>query len=261
MTTTAFPAPASAAVSRTPRDAMGRAHHLHAIGLSLLLLSSLGTLLACLLATAPGHTSLLAGVLALQCGALALGARSLYLGAHRAVADLTQESGNTRRSATLPDLSMAPTRPAPAPAAGQGDRPDPAQPVLEPGPRMLVVDDVEVSVRLLEALLKKEGFQVETARGGAEAVEKARHTAYDAILMDIDMPGMNGHEATRQIRQTESLNRETPIVAVTGYDRWEEEASEALVQGFTDFVIKPVPPMELRRVLARLRSRSPVAAW
>ncbi len=84
--------------------------------------------------------------------------------------------------------------------------------------RILVVDDIPVNVRLLEAKLSAEYFQVLTAGGGKEALEKVRNEQPDIVLLDVMMPGMDGFEVCRRIKE-DPASAHIPVVMVTALDQ------------------------------------------
>ncbi|WP_243296876.1 response regulator transcription factor [Bacillus litorisediminis] len=117
---------------------------------------------------------------------------------------------------------------------------------------ILVVDDEERIRRLLKMYLEREGFKIEEAQDGAEALAKAFATDYDLILLDLMMPEVDGIEVTRRLREKKS----TPIIMLTAKG---EEANR--VQGFEvgtdDYIVKPFSPREVvLRVKALLRRAS-----
>ena len=114
---------------------------------------------------------------------------------------------------------------------------------------ILVVDDVLENRMLLEALLKKAGYAVSFAANGNGAVELADSTKFDVILMDIQMAGMNGLEATRTIH-AHGLNADTPILAMTAYTTDEDEAL-CFDAGCDDFIHKPIKKDLLMRKVWR----------
>jgi len=83
------------------------------------------------------------------------------------------------------------------------------------------------------------GHSVTTAHDGAEAIERSKAKPYDLILMDIEMPGMDGVEATRHIRKLDSHNQSVPIVALTSNVMAEQVMSYTRA-GFTDHIGKPI---------------------
>lgn len=115
--------------------------------------------------------------------------------------------------------------------------------------RILVVDDQEPNVRLLEAKLKAEYFEVITATSGAKAIEAARRDQPDVILLDIMMPEMDGFEVCRRLK-ADATTRHIPIVMVTALDQREDRVA-GLECGADDFLTKPVDDVTL---FARVRS-------
>jgi len=117
------------------------------------------------------------------------------------------------------------------------------------GISVLVVDDHEVNRRILSLLLEPHGCQLTLAVNGAEAVDLAQASAFDVVLMDMQMPVMDGLEATRQLR-LDGMNRETPVIALTANAMDTHRAAwEAL--GVADFLTKPIDPTRLINSLAR----------
>ena len=114
---------------------------------------------------------------------------------------------------------------------------------------ILIVDDVLENRMLLEALLKKAGYRVSFAANGYEAVELADSAKFDVILMDIQMAGMNGMEATRKIH-AHGLNADTPIMAMTASITDEDEAL-CFDAGCDDFIRKPIKKDLLMRKVWR----------
>jgi two-component system cell cycle response regulator DivK len=114
--------------------------------------------------------------------------------------------------------------------------------------RILVVEDQEDNRRILRDLLGSAGFEVIEAVTGAEGVRSARAQRPDLILMDIQLPELDGHEATRLIKADPDL-RSIPIVVVTSYALSGDEA-KALAAGADAYVTKPFSP---RQLLAKVR--------
>jgi two-component system cell cycle response regulator len=115
--------------------------------------------------------------------------------------------------------------------------------------RVLVVDDHVLNVKLLEARLQIAGYQVETAFGGAEALEKLPAFAPDIVLLDIMMPGMDGYEVCRRIRADPATAR-LPVVMVTALDKPSDWAA-GLEAGADDVLLKPVEDAALMPVVSR----------
>ena len=116
------------------------------------------------------------------------------------------------------------------------------------GARVLVVDDPPPNVRLLEAILTPRGYEVSSASSGEEALGKIAESEPDLVLLDIVMPGMDGYEVCRTIRErTETAY--LPVVMVTASG--DEQKVKALEAGADDFLTKPINQSEL---LARVAS-------
>jgi two-component system KDP operon response regulator KdpE len=122
-----------------------------------------------------------------------------------------------------------------------------ATPVLQPSIRVLIVDDESAIRRALRPPLLELGFAVGEASRGEEALQVLRSTAYDAVLLDINMPGIGGIETLRRIR---AFAPRLPILMLTVRDG-EEEKVEALELGADDYVTKPFSTREL---IARIRT-------
>ncbi len=121
------------------------------------------------------------------------------------------------------------------------------------GSRMLVADDEPVSMEIVKLLLESVGLVVDTVEDGAEAVALARTSAYSAIFMDMQMPKINGLEATRQIREIPEY-RDTPIIALTA-NAFVEDKARCLAAGMNDILIKPFDVDTLFATLLRSLSR------
>ncbi len=113
-----------------------------------------------------------------------------------------------------------------------------------PPMRILMVDDTSVNRELVKLMLTPLGFQIEEASGGTEGVKAAMTKAFDLILMDVRMPGVDGLEATRVIRAASALNRTTPILALTA-DVQPENAAACRSAGMNDVLGKPIVARQL----------------
>jgi len=116
-------------------------------------------------------------------------------------------------------------------------------------PRILVVDDTAMNVKLLEGLLKGNGYQVTTAASGRAALELVSQEAPDLVLLDVVMPEMSGYEVCRRLRANAATGL-LPVVMVTALDPGEERV-KGIEAGADDFLSKPINQAEL---LARVRS-------
>lgn len=109
--------------------------------------------------------------------------------------------------------------------------------------KILLVDDSETVLLIEKMILKKDLYEVFTAKNGKEGVEKARQISPDLILMDVVMPEMNGFEAVKQLREGD-VTQSIPIVMVT--TRAEAESMESgYASGCSDYVTKPIDSTEL----------------
>ena len=113
--------------------------------------------------------------------------------------------------------------------------------------RILLVDDVELNRLVALALLEETGVQVDTAENGLQAVTMAEENDYDLVLMDIQMPEMDGLTATREIRKRPWL-QQLPILAMTAHVR-EPDREQSLAAGMNEHLAKPVDQDELYRAL------------
>lgn len=120
------------------------------------------------------------------------------------------------------------------------------------GLTVLVVDDVAVNQKLLKLQLERLGFRVEVAGDGKEAFEKVKNHDFDIVLMDCDMPRVDGYEATEMIRAIHDNDKKSqvPIVAVTAYDR-EGDKEKCLASGMNDYITKGSAEGLLREMLAK----------
>lgn len=122
------------------------------------------------------------------------------------------------------------------------------------GKRVLLVEDIELNREIAEVILTEAGFEVESAPDGTDAVEMVRRSEenyYDVILMDVQMPIMNGYEATRTIRNLSRNDvRNLPIIAMTA-NALEEDREAAIKNGMNAHIAKPLDIKIFMNVLSQ----------
>jgi CheY-like chemotaxis protein len=117
--------------------------------------------------------------------------------------------------------------------------------------RLLLAEDNPINQKLAVTVLQKAGYSVDTVDNGADAVAKAKENPYSAILMDVQMPGTDGFEATQQIREWEKeQNIHIPIIAMTAH-AMQGDRERCLAAGMDDYVTKPLQPNVLFSALNR----------
>lgn len=123
------------------------------------------------------------------------------------------------------------------------------------GKRVLIVEDNELNREITSELLKDEGFLIEEATNGVEAIDKVIHSKsgyFDLILMDVQMPVMDGYKATREIRRMkESALAGIPIVALTA-NTFEEDKKKCFAAGMNGHIEKPINRQIIRSTLANI---------
>ena len=150
--------------------------------------------------------------------------------------------------ASMAALLRALQHPAPGgPAAAPASRPKPPAERFD-GLRVLLVEDNPVNQEIAAELLHQAGVVVTRADDGEQALEQLGRQAFDLVLMDVQMPGIDGHETTRRLRRMPGLER-LPVIAMTA-NALASERAECLDAGMDDHLAKPFEPEEL---MARLR--------
>jgi two-component system sensor histidine kinase/response regulator len=134
----------------------------------------------------------------------------------------------------LPDRSAPDTRAAPGPSRG----------------RVLVVDDGEVNRLVAEGILAHLGFSPVTVEDGRQALGALQDGAFDAVLMDVQMPGLDGYQTTAELRRLEGSDRHTPVIAMTA-TATEGERERCLAAGMDDYLSKPITRASVSASLAR----------
>lgn len=110
--------------------------------------------------------------------------------------------------------------------------------------KILLVEDNPVNQRVAQGMLAKKGYEVTLSENGQDALDKLEHASFDIILMDIQMPVMDGLEATQLIRASKTSYRNIPILALTA-EVFEDQLQRVLKSGMDGYVGKPLNPKEL----------------
>jgi CheY-like chemotaxis protein len=130
-----------------------------------------------------------------------------------------------------------------------GER-DAAGNLTDAAPLVLVAEDNPVNQMLAVRQLDKCGYRTEVVANGHEALEATAQASYAAVLMDCQMPEMDGYDASRQIRNRERTGEHLPIVAMTAHSM-SGDRDKCLAAGMDEYLSKPIRTIELRDTLAR----------
>lgn len=122
---------------------------------------------------------------------------------------------------------------------------------------ILVVDDYIVNQELTKEMLEMMKCQVDVAEDGNEALSCYKDSQYDLIFMDVQMPGMDGYEVTRQIRALEGSEKHTPIIAVTA-NALVGDKEKCIEAGMDDYISKPIKGSDLEIMLEKYLSQQKV---
>ena len=128
-------------------------------------------------------------------------------------------------------------------------------PLLPDRPLVLIVEDDRDGRLLFAEWLEQSGFRVEQAHNGLQALERAFDLVPDAILTDLNIPGIDGYELTRRLKM-DSRTSQIPILAVTGYAPFTQDPSRADRAGCDAILPKPCLPDDLEAVLTALIARA-----
>jgi len=134
---------------------------------------------------------------------------------------------------------------------------EPASPVPSNAPPMkiLLAEDSPTNQKLAVGLLSRWGHTVQVAGNGRQAVEMLKHETFDLVLMDVQMPEMDGMEATAQIRSSkDSMNRQVPIIAMTAH-ALKGDRENCLAAGMDGYVSKPIRQQQLHKELEHIRQQ------
>jgi len=116
--------------------------------------------------------------------------------------------------------------------------------------RILMVEDNDINRKLVEAMLTKAGYTVDSVRDGRQAVEAYKQQLYSLILMDVQMPEMDGFEATQQIRHLEGPLQHVPIIAMTAH-ALSGDRERCYSAGMDDYISKPIDPDQIYTLIER----------
>ncbi len=127
------------------------------------------------------------------------------------------------------------------------------------GKTILMVDDEPDMLSVLEPMLSAEGYRVETASDGEQALRRIHARKPDLVLLDLKMPGLGGRAALEELRRNAST-RSLPVIMLTGKAEPADEIS-SLEHGADDYVTKPFDPLELKARIAALFRRAEAGRW
>ena len=123
--------------------------------------------------------------------------------------------------------------------------------ISAPDAMVLVVDDSIMNLKVAKGLMKRNGIVPHEAKSGAEAIEKMSATAYDLVLLDHMMPGMDGVETLHNLRAMEdNPNLDTPVICLTA-NAISGAREEYIEAGFDDYLSKPIDPAGLEEILKK----------
>jgi two-component system, response regulator, stage 0 sporulation protein F len=112
--------------------------------------------------------------------------------------------------------------------------------------KLLVVDDEENIRMLFKEELEEEGYQVEAASNGLEALEKLKGSSFDLVVLDIKMPGMDGIQALNEIK---NLNKDQPVILCSAYGEFKQDFSSWVSDGY---VVKSADTRELKQTIKNI---------
>ncbi|MBQ1566279.1 MAG: response regulator, partial [Erysipelotrichaceae bacterium] len=119
------------------------------------------------------------------------------------------------------------------------------------GHKVLLVEDNDINAEIAMMMLKQNGIEIDRAENGLAGLEMVRENHYAAVLMDIQMPVMNGYETSRAIRQLDGeYFRKLPIIAISA-NAYDDDVKQCLEAGMNDHIAKPFNPDDLMRLLHR----------
>lgn len=120
--------------------------------------------------------------------------------------------------------------------------------------RILLAEDFIVNQKIASRIFKKMGYDIDIAENGLEAVDKASKFTYDVIFMDVQMPEMDGLEATQRIKST--MEAESPIIIAMTANAMPEDRQKCIAAGMDDYLSKPFKPAELQKLIVKYNPRT-----
>ncbi|MCD6346935.1 MAG: response regulator, partial [Bacteroidales bacterium] len=144
--------------------------------------------------------------------------------------------------------------PEPEPEPEPKPEPEPEQTSKNPSPKILLVEDNKINQRIAMLHLEKMGYDISLAENGQEAVDQYKNNVFDLIFMDVQMPVLDGYEATRQIREFEkeqNIEKTIHIIAMTA-NAMKGDRETCLAAGMNDYISKPFKADELKKTLEKL---------
>ena len=127
--------------------------------------------------------------------------------------------------------------------------------------RLLLAEDTPANVYIVQAMLRGDGHQIDVVGDGLLAVERVRERAYDLVLMDVQMPGMDGYTATGEIRRVEAAQGRAPVpVIIVSAHAYGDDVERSRSVGASEHLSKPLSRRRLREAIARHGPATPVAA-
>lgn len=122
--------------------------------------------------------------------------------------------------------------------------------IYAPSAKILVVDDTEINLKVVKGQLKNTGMQVDTATSGSECLDMVKKKKYHIIFLDHKMPGMDGIVTLHNMQNMDTLNNDTPVIALTANVGFGAKESY-LKEGFSEFLAKPVSEINLKKILLK----------
>ena len=110
---------------------------------------------------------------------------------------------------------------------------------------ILIVEDDEVLIGIYEEILELHDYEVQTALNGVEGVEKFKQTKSSLVILDVNMPGVDGYDTFKQIKE---IDKNANVVIVTGSAEYESKSQEAIKQGLIKVILKPILVEELLKL-------------